>query len=156
MWRGRDCRKSALLAGSDAQLTAEWGERDRHAGQESGLTVREVRDAQRGVREVVGEEPKAGDVCGPAPVRGSEVEQLDLQAVARLGILDGDRPVDLVDAGEVKVRQVCDRRARGDLAAGRVQGVELHDRPAGNRCDGLDGSVPGEMELIASDVHRGG
>jgi len=143
VWRGRDGRKCALLAGSDAQLTAEWGESDRHTGQESGLTVGEMRDAQRRVGKVVGEEPKAGDARGPAPVRGREVEQLDLQAVARLGILDGDRPVDLVDAREVKVRQVCDRRARGDLAARRVQGVELHDRPAGDGCDGLDGSIPG-------------
>src|SRR5438309_681097 len=68
----------------------------------------------------------------------------------------GDRPVDLIDPGEVKVRQVCERRARGDLAARGVQGVELHNRPAGDGCDGLDGSVPGEVELIASDVHRGG
>src|SRR3989442_8520912 len=45
----------------------------------------------------VGEQPEAGDARGPAPVRGCEVKQLDLQAVARLRIVHGDRPVDLVD-----------------------------------------------------------
>ena len=60
---------------------------------------------------------------------GPEVEQVDLERVARLGALDRDRAVDLVDALEVEPREVVDRRRRGQLAAARVEAVE-RDRAA--------------------------
>ena len=57
------------------------------------------------VGEVVGQQAEAGDRGGPAPVGRREVEQVDLERVARLGALDLDRAVDLVDALEVERRE---------------------------------------------------
>src|SRR5437588_43407 len=135
MCRGWNCGEGPLLAWRDTELATERRERDADARQELRAAVREVRDAQRRVGKVVGEKPETGDAGGPAPVRGSEVEQLDLQAVTRLGVLHGDRPVDLVDAREVEDRQVLDRGARPDLAAGGVQRIELDDLGAPDRGD---------------------
>ena len=83
--------------GATPQLAAERGRRDAHARQELGMTVTDARDAQRRIREVVGEKAEAGDRGRPPPIRGGHLEQLDLERVTRSRASDGDGPRDLVD-----------------------------------------------------------
>src|SRR6185503_10471073 len=45
-------------------------------------------------------------------------------------------------------------RVLGDLAAGGVEGVDLHHVATGDGRDRLDRAVPGQMELVAANVHR--
>ena len=114
----------------------------------------EARDLVERVGEVVGEEAEAGDRGGPAPVGGLELEQLDLEGVARLGAVDRDGPGDLVDAVEVERGEV---RARGlgvQLAEGGVEAVELDDLARPDRRHRLDRRVPDEVVLVARDVER--
>ena len=69
----------------------------------------EARHLVERIREVVGQEAEARDRRGPAPVGGLELEQVDLERVARLRAVDRDGPGDLVDAVEVQ---------RGEVRAG--------------------------------------
>ena len=95
---GWNSREGALLARSDAQLAAEGGERNRQAREEFGRSFAKAGNAQRRFREVIGQQPEAGNAGGPAPIRRAEVEQLDLEAVARLCALDADGPIHLIHA----------------------------------------------------------
>ena len=128
----------------------------RTPGRNSAGPSAEAGDAQGRLGEVLRQQPEAGDARGPAPVRRLEVEQLDLQRVAGLGTLDRDRPVDLVDPREVEGRQVLDASSPGDLAARGIEGVDLHHLAAADGRDRLDRTVPGQVELVATDVDRCG
>ena len=103
---GRDRRARACLGG-DPHLAAERREGQVDPGPELDAigSGREASDLQVAVREVIGQEPEAGDRGRPAPVRVGEVEQVDLERVARLGAFDGDGSGDLVDPVEVERRR---------------------------------------------------
>ena len=107
---------------------------------------------QLAVGEVVGQQPEAGDRRRPAPVRRLEVEQIDLERVARLGAVDGDRAVDLVDAVEVERRERRRRRIGSDLAIRGVEAVEFDDVTGAHTGHRRDGRIPRQVVLVARDL----
>ena len=116
----------------------------------------ESSDVVRRVRELVGEEPEPGDDRRPAPARRLEVEQVDLERVARLGAVDRDRPADLVDAIEVQGEELGHAAVGIELAAARVEQIELDDAARVDRRDRLDRRVPRQVVAIAGHMDRGG
>ena len=84
-----------------AQLAAERRERDANAGQQLAVTAVQARDAQRVLVKSSVSRPKPGKVAVQPQLAGLEIEQLDLQRVARFGPLHRNRAVDLVDPREV-------------------------------------------------------
>jgi hypothetical protein len=152
---GRD-RRARAVDRRHADLATERDDRHVDPGQEFRAVAHagQTRDAQRGIREVVGQEAEARDARRPAPVRRHEVDQLDLEGIAWFGALDGDRPVDLVDAIEIEPGEVLQRRGRGQLPAARVEAVEGDRAARRHRRERGDRRVPGEVELVAGDMER--
>ena len=54
-------------------------------------------------RELIGEQAEARNIAGPTPARGREVQQRDLDDIARRGAIDIDRPHHRIDARKVEV-----------------------------------------------------
>ena len=102
--------------------------------------------------EVVGQQPEAGDAGGPAPVAGRQLEDVDLERVARLGAGDLDRAVDLVDPVEVERLEVGRRRVGRQLSVRRIEAVEPDDVARRHRRDRRDRRVPGEVGRVARDM----
>ncbi len=113
------------------------------------------RDPEVRIGELIRQQAETGDARGPAPIGWLELEQVDLERVTGLGAADRDRPVDLVDAVEVELREVIDRRARGQLAARGVEHVELDDGAVVDGLDRRDRRIPGEVEAVARDTESG-
>jgi hypothetical protein len=113
-------------------------------------------DPQGRIGELVRQQSEVREDPGPSPLGGLEIEELDLERVARLGALDEDRPADLVNAREVDEGHVLDGRILADLAVRRLEGVELDDGSARDRCERWDRAVPGEVPLVLRDVNGGG
>ena len=144
--------------GRDAHLPAERSQRYADAGPELGPigAGRERGDLVGGVREVIGQQPKARDGGRPAPVARGEVEQVDLQRVPWLRAADLDRPVHLVHLVEDQGGDVAHRGAGGQLAIRGIEAVKLDHFARGHARHGRDGRVPGQVILPAGDVHGGG
>ena len=143
---GRD-RRARAVHGRDPDLATERDDRHADAGQEFGEVTdrRQACDPERGIGELVREQAETRDARRPAPVGRPEIEQIDLQGVAGLGAFDGDRSVDLVDAIEIEVGEVVQRRGRRQLPAARIETVERDRAARCHRGDGWDGGVPGEV-----------
>src|SRR5690554_533345 len=110
-----------------------------------------ARDVHERLRELVGQQPEAGDDARPAPAALVEVEDLDLHGVARLRALDEDGAVDRVHLGEIDERHVGGGGVLRELPTARVDGVELELLARRHRQDGLYGVVPTEVVLMIVD-----
>ncbi len=152
---GRDGRARPVDR-RDPDLATERHDRDANTGQELGTLTgpRDLRDPEIRIGELVGQQTEPWDVRGPAPVGRFELEEVDLEGIARLGAHDGDRAVDLVDPVEVELTELFDRRRRRELTARGIEQIELDDRPAVDRFDGGDRRIPCEVISIARDVDR--
>ena len=140
-----------------AELAAERGERQGDARPELGPAAGRVvaGDLVEAIREVIGQEPEAGNRGGPAPIGRLELEQVELERVAWLGALDLDRAVDLVDAREVEIRQRLGGRIGGQLPVRGVEAVELDDVAGRDSGDRRNRRIPCQVVLLARDVDRG-
>ena len=142
-----------VVGRSHAEHAAERRERDADAGKQLAMLAVQAGDPQRRIGELFRQQPEVREDPGPSPLGGLEFEELDLERVARLGALDEDRPADLVDTREVDLGHVLDRRVLANLAVRGLEGVELDDGSARDRCERWDRAVPGEMPLVLRDVN---
>lgn len=97
------------------------------AGAGGGGTQRgrtQVPDLDVLLRELVGEEPEAGEDGGPAVGGRGQVEDLDLEDVAGLGTLDVDGTEGRVGEGEVEGLEGRGFVVRADLGVAAVFEVE--------------------------------
>ncbi len=150
---GQDAVWSGLF-GREADRPGERRERERDPVVEPDLVRLGVdgRDVQPRVGELVGEQPELGDDRRPAPVVRDQLEDLDLERVARFGALDVDRAGDRVDVAHVHLRDVLRRRVPGQLPAGRVRGLELHRRARLDLQHRRDRVVPHRLPVLSADA----
>ena len=80
-----------------------------------------------GLREFVREEAEASDIGRPAPAVWNQLQDVDLERVARLGAGDLDRAVDLVDPAEVERLEVGQRRDGRQLSKRGIEAIEGDD-----------------------------
>ena len=95
-------------------------------------------DLERGLGELVREEPEAGDERAPAPVCGVDGEDVDAEGVAGARAGDVDGAVDLVELGEGEGGEGGGGGGGGDLAVGGVEAVEGDDFAGLDAKDGRD------------------
>lgn len=81
-------------------------------------------DLEIGLGKLVGEEAEARDASRPAPVRGLDTEDVDLESVAGLGGGDVHGAVDLVELGEEEGGDAAHGGLGGDLAVGSVETIK--------------------------------
>jgi hypothetical protein len=150
---GRNRRERAGLRG-DPELAAERSEWqvDSRPELDAIRSRSELSDLQVAIGKVVGQQPEAGDRGRPAPVSVGEVEQVDLERVARLGPGDGDGTGDLVDPVEVESRERLGRGFGRDLAVRGVEAVEIDHVAGADARHRRDGGVPCQVVLVARHV----
>ena len=153
-WTSGGIVLSGPLSGRDTHLATERGQRHVDPRPVLGQAARsgDRGDLVERGGEVVGKQPEAGDVGGPAPVRRLELEDVDLERVARLGAGDLDRAVDLVDLVEDERLEVGGDRIGGQLSVRRVEAVEPDDVARRDRRDRWDRRVPGEVRRVTGDM----
>ena len=151
---GRNDRVEAGRGGSQADSSAEGLER--HAPARPIHRRRKRRriigpDVERRLLELIGEEPEARNIGGPAPARWREGEERHLDGIARFSTIDMNGPCHRIDLTEIEPRNIGNGRFRGELAARGIDGMKF-DRLAG-RCprDRRIGVRPAEMALMLMD-----
>ena len=158
---GRHDRHLLRARGTDAHRPEERLDRDRDVvAQIRELAVREVEDADVGIREVVGQQAEAGDDDGVAPAARLHLEDLDRQRVARLGSFDEHRSRQRVDAIPIERGDGLGGRVRRDLVVAHVTRL-VDDRVAAlDREHRLVLDVPGEVDAVGRKLvgrgHRRG
>jgi hypothetical protein len=103
------------------------------------------------IGELIGQQPEARDVAGPAPARRLERQHGDLQRVARRGALDEHRPGDRVDAREVELDQIGRGRLAVQLARGGIDGLEVHHLAGRDAQRRRERVVPAVVDVLAMD-----
>src|SRR5256886_17113284 len=125
---------------------------DRVAPDYAGPLSVDLRDPEPRLCELVREQAEARNQRRPAPILRSELDDLDLEHVARRGALDEHGTADRVDVGEVELLHLCGARGCCDLLVRGVAHVEF-DRVARVDLDGgLDRVVPRVVEGVAAKV----
>src|SRR2546421_5908492 len=112
----------------------------------------DLRDPEPRLRELVREQAEARNQRRPAPILRSELDDLDLEYVARRGTLDEHGTADRVDVGEVELLHVCGARGRGDLLVRGVAHMEFDKVARVDLERTLERVVPGVVEGVAAKV----
>src|SRR5258708_33346521 len=100
------------------------------------------------VGELVGEQTEARNVARPAPARGLQRQDRDLERIAGLGAVDEDWPGHRVDEGEVELLQGLRRRGLRELPGRSVPGFELHGLAGRDREPRRELVVPAVMDML--------
>src|SRR5262249_32167653 len=99
---GRDSGEGTLSGRSNTYFTTERLKRNLDAGSKLSPTIGHTPELECGLRELVGKQTESRDERSPAPCRGLQIQELDLQGVSRACPLDKDGPIYLVHTREVK------------------------------------------------------
>src|SRR6266849_6290789 len=150
---GRQRVDRSRLVGGHSHGPAEGCERNVDVIAElRGGAVAQVEIADVGVGEVGGEQTETGKDRAPAPGPRLELQDLDLECVARLSAADVDRPAQRVEAVEVERPELRGRVALLQLSGRDLFGVEV-DHVSGVDLHGRRKRVvPLEVELVPPDA----
>ena len=103
--------------------------------------IPEVEDLEVRIGEVVRQQAEPGDDRRPTPRTGFELEDLDLERVARRRSLDEDRAAEVVDRLEVP-HDLVDGGGLEDLTVARHRELEMDDVARADRERGLATPIP--------------
>src|SRR6185437_4766343 len=109
-------------------------------------------DFQGRFGELFGQQAKPRNDRRPAPISRLQIQQIDLEGIARLGPFYKDRPVHLIDAAEVQRLDGVQRGVGHDLPTRRLQQIEFDYIPRLHAIDRRDRVIPGQVPLVAGDM----